>query len=87
MARRFAVAPFLLDTAAMGNQKILTTLGLATLGLLGRARRSACSKSSSGSNSSALPDDVTSIVFLQRLPRTDAGNVFEYTSSCRADAS
>jgi len=36
----------------------------------------ACSKN----NVSALPDDVRAIVFLQRMPRTDAGNVFEYTS-------
>ena len=63
----------------MGNQKILTTLGLVTLGL-SAALGSACSKSGSGSSSSALPDDVRSIVFLQRMPRTDAGNVFEYTS-------
>ena len=28
----------------------------------------------------ALPADVTSIMFLQRMPRTDTGNVFDYTS-------
>ena len=61
----------------MGNQKILTTLGLVTLGL-SAAFGSACSKG--GGNTAALPDDVKAIVFLQRMPRTDAGNVFEYTS-------
>jgi hypothetical protein len=69
------VAFFLLDTAAMGNQK-LRTLGLVTLGLSTALGAASCSKSSAP----ALPDDVRSIVFLQRMPRTDAGNVFEYTS-------
>src|SRR5450432_3324099 len=77
---RLALAPFLLDTAAMGNQKIATTLGLATLALGAMTFGSACSKSTGDGNASALPADVRSIVFLQRMPRTDAGNVFEYTS-------
>ncbi len=32
------------------------------------------------SSSGALPADVTSIMFLQRMPRTNTGNVFDYTS-------
>jgi hypothetical protein len=42
----------------------------------------ACSKSTGGggANPGALPADVSAIVFLQRKPRTDTGNVFEYTS-------
>jgi hypothetical protein len=71
------MAFFLLDSAAMGNQKTLATLGLVTLGLSAALLGGACSKSSSAAS---LPDDVRSIVFLQRMPRTDAGNVFEYTS-------
>jgi hypothetical protein len=70
------MAFFLLDTGAMENRKTLATLGLLTLGL-SVAFGTACSKSSSAPT---LPDDVRSIVFLQRMPRTDNGNVFEYTS-------
>jgi hypothetical protein len=62
----------------MGNQKLFTTLGLATLAL-STALGTACSKTGA-SSAPGLPDDVRSIVFLQRMPRTDAGNVFEYTS-------
>jgi hypothetical protein len=69
----------LLDTAAMGNAKAIRTIGLATLAL-STAVGSACSNTAGTGNASALPDDVRSIVFLQRVPRTDAGNVFEYTS-------
>src|SRR5262245_19749678 len=36
--------------------------------------------SCSDDNSSALPPDVQAIVFLQRTPRGDQGNVFDYTS-------
>ncbi|HEY2728769.1 MAG TPA: hypothetical protein VGK52_02440 [Polyangia bacterium] len=57
----------------MGNRNTATVLALSTLAL---AFGGACSKN----NASALPDDVRAIVFLQRMPRTDAGNVFEYTS-------
>lgn len=35
---------------------------------------------SGGDNATALPQDVRAIVFLQRVPRTDQGNVFDYTS-------
>jgi Hydrazine synthase alpha subunit middle domain len=51
------------------------------LGLATAAVGSACSSSSPGStSSSALPADVSAIIFLQRMPRTDNGNVFDYTS-------
>jgi hypothetical protein len=63
----------------MGNQKLLRTLGLATWAL-SAALGGACSSSNTGSSVGALPDDVRAIVFLQRKPRTDAGNVFEYSS-------
>ena len=36
--------------------------------------------SSTASESGALPPDVKAIVFLQRTPRGDQGNVFDYTS-------
>ena len=35
---------------------------------------------SNGSDGGALPPDVKAIVFLQRTPRGDQGNVFDYTS-------
>ena len=51
----------------------------AKIGLLATGiAASACSNHNSSSG--ALPADVTSIMFLQRLPRTDTGNVFDYTS-------
>jgi hypothetical protein len=39
----------------------------------------ACSSTQSPSNS-PLPNDVKAVLFLQRMPRTDSGNVFDYTS-------
>jgi hypothetical protein len=60
----------------MGNPRTLTILGLATV-TLAVGLGGACKSSS---DTAALPDDVKAIVFLQRPPRTDAGNVFEYTS-------
>jgi hypothetical protein len=47
---------------------------LATLGL------SAASCSSGNNDTPALPQGVKAIVFLQRTPRNDQGNVFDYTS-------
>src|SRR3954470_13690960 len=35
---------------------------------------------SNGGDTSPLPTDVKAIVFLQRTPRGDQGNVFDYTS-------
>jgi hypothetical protein len=51
----------------------------ARIGLLatGIAASGACSKNNSPG---PVPADVTSIMFLQRMPRTDTGNVFDYTS-------
>ncbi|HVZ71047.1 MAG TPA: hypothetical protein VHJ20_01620 [Polyangia bacterium] len=62
----------------MRNQ-LAKTLGLVALATAAAAFGGACSKSTS-SSSAALPADVSAIVFLQRKPRTDTGNVFEYTS-------
>ena len=73
--RGVGVALFLLNTAAMSKRTTRTALGVLMLALTA-AFGGACSKN----NVSALPDDVRAIVFLQRMPRTDAGNVFEYTS-------
>jgi Hydrazine synthase alpha subunit middle domain len=62
----------------MGNHTTTKTLGLTLLALTAAGLGSACSSPSTGQ--AALPAEVRSIVFLQRKPRTDAGNVFEYTS-------
>jgi hypothetical protein len=52
-------------------------LALAALALAGAA--SGCnSTTTTGNNSSALPADVKAIMFLQRVPHNDAGNVFDY---------
>ena len=60
----------------MGNQ-MTKTFGLVLLAVSAAAFGSACSKSTGdGSGSAALPPEVRSIVFLQRKPRNDAGNVF-----------
>jgi hypothetical protein len=66
----------------MGNQKTAKTLSLVLLAVSAAALTSACSTKSpgGGTNAGTLPDEVRAIVFLQRKPRTDAGNVFEYTS-------
>jgi hypothetical protein len=64
----------------MGKHGTAKTLRLATLALSIATTGGGCSQKSSGSNSAALPPDVQAIVFVQRKPRTDAGNVFEYTS-------
>jgi hypothetical protein len=63
----------------MGNRKTTKILGLVTVALSAAAFGSACS-SKPGNNAGGLPADVQAIVFLQRMPRTDQGNVFEYTS-------
>jgi hypothetical protein len=49
------------------------------MGLTAASLAGACS-SKTGSNTSALPADVRAIVFLQRMPRSNQGNVFDYTS-------
>jgi hypothetical protein len=63
----------------MKNHGTTRALGLVTLGLLAASFGGACS-SKTDNNASALPQDVRAIVFLQRMPRTNNGNVFEYTS-------
>jgi hypothetical protein len=50
-------------------------LGLAAVS----AALGACS-SSQAPQQSPLPNDVKAILFLQRMPRTDSGNVFDYQS-------
>jgi hypothetical protein len=70
----------------MGNQYTVRTLGFAVLAIAAAGFGGACSKGSTGGTTSPsggagpLPADVSAIVFLQRKPRTDTGNVFEYTS-------
>src|SRR3954452_24546023 len=65
----------------MGNHRTTNTFGLVMLALSAASFGGACSKSSPDStNGSLLPEDVKAIVFLQRKPRTDAGNVFDYLS-------
>jgi len=58
----------------MATLRTAAKIGLLATGIAA----SACSNHNSSSG--ALPADVTSIMFLQRLPRTDTGNVFDYTS-------
>jgi hypothetical protein len=53
-------------------QAIRLTLGMA----IASAAFAACSSNDTPS----LPPDVKAIVFLQRMPRLDSGNVFDYTS-------
>src|SRR5262245_54585136 len=60
------------------NHRRPRLLALGVLGLTAASLVGACSNSSG--NVGALPSDVRAIVFLQRMPRTDNGNVFDYTS-------
>ncbi|HEX4403685.1 MAG TPA: hypothetical protein VH560_02585 [Polyangia bacterium] len=65
----------------MGNLKGSKILSLATLALSAATLGSACkSGTGGGSNVAALPGNAQAIIFMQRMPRTDQGNVFEYTS-------
>ncbi len=61
-----------------------TLRGLGTLGPLAMLAAgflpAASGCSGNKTDSSALPDDVQAILFLQRVPRGDQGNVFDYTS-------
>jgi hypothetical protein len=61
------------------NHRTARALGLLALGLTAASLGGACSSKSS-SSVGALPADVRAITFLQRMPRTDQGNVFDYTS-------
>ena len=59
----------------------LTTRTLRTVSaLLPVALLAPIAGCSNGSDGGALPPDVKAIVFLQRTPRGDQGNVFDYTS-------
>jgi hypothetical protein len=57
----------------MATTRTVSKIGLLAIGIAAAA----CSKNTSPG---PVPADVTSIMFLQRMPRTDTGNVFDYTS-------
>jgi hypothetical protein len=61
----------------MRDKVTARTLVAALLATLGAGGSLGCSSSN---DSSALPQNVKAIVFLQRIPRNDQGNVFDYTS-------
>jgi hypothetical protein len=63
----------------MGNHQTARTLGLVTALALSAAAFGGC-KSGSTNPTIADLDQVDAIVFLQRKPRTDTGNVFDYLS-------
>jgi hypothetical protein len=62
----------------MTDKPTRKTLRSAKAVLLAIALASTAAACSDGG--SPLPDDVKAIMFLQRMPRQDQGNVFEYTS-------
>jgi hypothetical protein len=67
----------------MGNHQTTKTLGLVTLALGAAAFAGACSSSGGAETTSGAilgQANVDAIVFLQRKPRTDTGNVFDYLS-------
>jgi hypothetical protein len=57
-------------------RRVASLLPLALLAPLAAS----CSNDSSGPGGTILPTNVSAIVFLQRTPRADQGNVFDYTS-------
>ena len=57
----------------MATIRTVSKIGLLVTGIA----MGACSKNTSPG---PVPADVTAIMFLQRMPRTDTGNVFDYTS-------
>lgn len=59
----------------MAKMRTAAKIGLVAMGIAAGA----CSNNG-GSDSGAVPADVKSIMFLQRIARTDTGNVFDYTS-------
>ena len=59
--------------------KTMRSLQSAILGLALAGAAGGCN-SNTGSNASALPADVKAIMFLQRVPRNDDGNVFDYAN-------
>jgi Hydrazine synthase alpha subunit middle domain len=67
----------------MRDKLTVKTLWLLEAGVLGLALGAAagCSSTSKTSgNATALPADVQAITFLQRTPRNDDGNVFDYAN-------
>jgi hypothetical protein len=60
----------------------LKTLWLVQSSVLGfaLAAGAGCNSTTTSSNVSALPADVKAITFLQRTPRNDDGNVFDYNN-------
>src|SRR5450631_4037598 len=66
----------------MGDKLTLKTLWLLQASVLGLALAASagCNSTSSTTNVSALPADVKAITFLQRTPRNDDGNVFDYNN-------
>ena len=59
----------------MATIRTAAKIGLVAIGIAAGA----CSNNN-GSGSGGIPADVKSIMFLQRIARTDTGNVFDYTS-------
>jgi hypothetical protein len=66
----------------MGDKLTLKTLWLLQVSVLGLALAAGagCTSTSNSTNVSALPADVKAITFLQRTPRNDDGNVFDYNN-------
>ena len=66
----------------MGDKLTLKTLWLLQASVLGLALAAGagCTSQSTSTNVSALPADVKAITFLQRTPRNDDGNVFDYNN-------
>ena len=67
----------------MGDKLTVKTLWLLQASVLGLALAAGAgcnSTSTSTGNVSALPADVQAITFLQRTPRNDDGNVFDYNN-------
>jgi hypothetical protein len=66
----------------MGDKLTVKTLCLLEASVLGLALAAGagCTSTGSSTNTEALPADVKAITFLQRTPRNDDGNVFDYNN-------
>jgi hypothetical protein len=66
----------------MGDKLTVKTLWLLEASVLGLALAAGagCTSTSTSINNEALPSDVQAITFLQRTPRNDDGNVFDYNN-------
>src|SRR5690349_15505659 len=66
----------------MGDKLTVKTLWLLEASVLGfaLAAGAGCSSTGSTTNTEALPPGVQAITFLQRTPRNDDGNVFDYNN-------